>query len=631
MITIKTIKRSLAIILAISVLTISNVIPVSSASTSFTDVKTTSWYYSYVNKLIELKITSGIGNNKYGPDNSVTRAEFVTFLCKVTGHAQVDGYTFTDTKNHWSNKWISAAVTANIIDKGAKFNPNKAITRQEAVEMLCRSLLLQENIKMQTPYTDIKTNSGSSNTAYNEYLMRGSVTNGKRFFYPSSNIKRSEVAAVIVNAYNYKTDKTAYINKKIAEENTAAPTSDTQWSKESVDYLISKGIIQGTFNTETNITIQQYITMLVRTLGKTDVQDYIKTATELGIIQSGEFKSFDTKISRADMAKLTIKAYDKLNNVIYPDYLESYKTMVTDYKTLNSEVKQNSLKCVSEGLITVIDGAFKPNDYCNGGLAATVIHRILSAEQRNKVKPIFAIPDKEFEAFMANRPEAVKVCSVGNIDKVVDGKILWNTYEDGVTLLPTLSNKHSNKEAYESLKVLVGYARKYNHWVEAYYKYGGGDNMLQIFYVSSQKGGQMGKARTEYDFSMFTRYNEDTCKIFGDAGEEKMQKKKTDYRWNIRMLYNSSNINFHRTLEGYQEKELVEPLKAWLNIIYEPKLAGYLSQYILKDDRTKNEYYMREQTKNYEKREVSNPQQFKGLELQVKRAPSLYLGTNKIN
>jgi hypothetical protein len=630
----KTIKRTLVIILAIAILAVSNLIPVSATPTSFTDVKTSAWYYSYVNKLIELKITAGIGNNKYGPDNSVTRAEFVTFLCKANGLVQSEGYKYTDTKNHWARTWIASAVTANIIDKGTTFNPNKAITRQEAVEMLCRSLGLLKDTAMSTPYTDVITDAGYSNTAYKEYLMQGSIIKDKRYFYSSSNIKRSEVAAVIVNAYDYKTDKTAYINKKVAEEKEKAGAANptNQWS-ESIDFAISKGIIQeasdGKFNPQTNITIQQYIAMLVRTLGKRDVQDYIKTATELGIIQSGEFKSYDTKISRADMAKLTVKAYDKLNNVIYPDYLESYKTMVTDYKTLNSEVKQNSLKCVSEGLMTVIDGAFKPNEYCNGGLAATVIHRILSVEQRDKIKPIFATPDKEFEAFMANRPEAFKYCSMGNIEKIVDGKILWSTERNGVTLLPTLSNKDSNKEAYESLKTLVGYAKKYNHWVEAYYKYADGDNMLQIFYSCNQKGGQHGKGRTSYNYSMFTRFNEDTCTVFSDAGEENIQKQKTDYYWEIGMLFDATKAVLNRPVEAYQEKELIEPLNAWLNIIYEPKLASYLSDYIIKDDRTFTEHC--EKNEDYSFKKLLYPQQFKGLEVQIKRPNVLYVGTNKIN
>jgi len=250
----KTIKRTLAIILAVAVIAVSNVIPVSATSTSFTDVKTTSWYYSYVNKLIVLKITSGIGNNKYGPDNSVTKAEFVTFLCKATARAQEDGYTYSDTKTHWAKEYISAAVTANIIDQGTTFNPNKAITRQEAVEMLCRALGLQENTTMATPYVDAKTDIGYSNEAYKEYLMQGSIVNNERYFKPSSSITRAETAAVIVNLvdYNanpesYKAGKKAEISVKEQKDNAAKEEAEKyqEWL-DSMDEGVSAELMKNT-------------------------------------------------------------------------------------------------------------------------------------------------------------------------------------------------------------------------------------------------------------------------------------------------------------------------------------------------------------------------------------------------
>jgi len=419
-----------------------------------------------------------------------------------------------------------------------------------------------------------------------------------------------------------------------ATKEKAVTNNVTYLLQESIDFVVNKGIVQlgtnGKFMADESVTAEQYITMLVRTMGKTDVQDYISAATGLEIVKDGEFKSYDTKLNRADMAKLTLSVYEKLNKVMYPDYLESYKTMVTDYKALkNEEVKQNSLKCVAEGLITVVDGAFKPSNSCTRGLAATTIHRILSEEQRAAVKPVFATPDKEFETFMADYNKSLDYCSRYNFFKVVDGRILWNTYEDGVCLLPTLSNKDSNKEAYETVKTLVGYARKYNHYVEAYYSLGQGFNKLQVYYTCSQNGGQHGKARDTYDFAMLTRFNEDNLRVFSDVGEEYKQKEKTDYNWIICDLFNGMNTKFNRTIDECQEKELIEPLAAWLNVIYEPKLADYLLKYIIKDDRTKYEYLDQHKKLIYEK--VLYPKQFKGLEVQVQRPNILYIGTNKIN
>jgi|GEM_PF-3465240 len=190
------------------------------SGTRFTDVKTTSWYAAYVEKLVELKITSGTGSNKFGPDKNITRAEFVTFVCKATGLERLKSYgleDLEDTSGHWAAEWITAAVTAGIIDRGTSFEPDKAVTRQQAVEMLCRALKLQADTAMQTPYADVDKEPGYSSTAYKEYLMLGTLADNKRYFKPHSNITRAETAAVIVNVYDYKANPDRFRAGKLAE------------------------------------------------------------------------------------------------------------------------------------------------------------------------------------------------------------------------------------------------------------------------------------------------------------------------------------------------------------------------------------------------------------------------------
>jgi len=619
------------------------------SAVKFSDVKNTFWYYTYVTKLADLKITSGYADGTFRPNNPVTRAEFVTFLCKVKGYKQMQGNPFEDSQKSWETGYITAALNNGIIDFtiNKKFRPDDAITRQEVAEMMCRALNISPDVTTKTPYADVTSNSGYSTAAYSNYLMQGYLKDNERYFNPNSNITRGEAAAVVVNVYEYNADKMAYLNKKIAEERQkAAEAEKTQKTtekqpasfKESLNFLKQQGILTGIseseFKSTDNITREQYIKLLILAVDKNSAQteDYIDTAVNLGIVKNGEVNSNskDNKIRRSEMAKWTLRAYEKLNNIQYPDYLEAYKTMVTDYKTLNKEDKTNSLKCVSEGLLTPVNGEFKPNDTCTNGTAALVLHRLLSAEQREIAKPIFAAPDKEFEEFLSkdNYESAVKVFSLWNIDRVVDGKILWKTYEDGVCLLPTLSNRHSNKEAYEAIRVLVSYARKYGNHVEGYYRYGGVDNFLQIFYTN-KNAAEKGKTRTNYNFYMLMRFNNDKLRIFADAGEEKIQKEKTDYYWCIRHLYDTYKNKFPESVDEYQSKEIIEPLTALLNVMYEPKLADYLLKYILKENRTRNEHNW--ESKDYTHKGCIYPSQFKGLEVQVKQNGSLYLGTNKIN
>lgn len=54
-----------------------------SAEGTFTDVSTKDWFYAPVAWAVENNVTGGIGNGKFGPDQSCTRAQIATFLWKA--------------------------------------------------------------------------------------------------------------------------------------------------------------------------------------------------------------------------------------------------------------------------------------------------------------------------------------------------------------------------------------------------------------------------------------------------------------------------------------------------------------------------------------------------------------------
>lgn len=134
-------------------------------------------------------------------------------------------------------KWIAAAVSQNIIDDGLTFRPDDAITRQEAVEMLCRALGLSPDTLNETPFCDITADSGYSTRAFKEYLMLGSVKDNERYFYPLSVLKRSEAAAIIVNLLDYKSDIESFKAQKKAildKQEKETPTTQKIQQKEVI-------------------------------------------------------------------------------------------------------------------------------------------------------------------------------------------------------------------------------------------------------------------------------------------------------------------------------------------------------------------------------------------------------------
>lgn len=370
----KVCRTSLVTILIVSMLLIANITGTFAASTiKFTDVKSTSWYYTYVNKLIDLKITSGIGDNKFGPNNNLTRAEFVTFLCKATGLTQKIGYDFNDTEKHWAREWITAAVTANIIDKGTSFEPNKAITRQESVEMLCRALSLKADTDMQTPYADISTNPGYSNTAYKEYLMLGTLSDDKRYFKPTNSITRAETAAVIVNVYDYKTDPDKFKAGKIAEAEKEKAAQEeaarlAAW-KESV-----KNIPVSVLNNTDG-------------LYKTSVYEsykYLKTGTDYFKVWGSQYGMNEDEFAN-EMVRVGSKFMNTWYNADYSkiDQLKTNLKSVLESNVINNYLQENldyvkNNKFVAQGNFSTSSGMLVFSSWGNPILRGTIKYRYLN-------------------------------------------------------------------------------------------------------------------------------------------------------------------------------------------------------------------------------------------------------------
>jgi hypothetical protein len=378
----KNLKRVFAGILIITTLSTVNISSQPASAAGFTDVKASAWYYGYVNKLINLKITAGIGNNKYGPNNSVTRAEFITFLCKANGLTQTDGYTFTDTKSHWAAKWISSAVTAKIIDQGTSFNPNKAITRQEAVEMLCRSLKLQPDAAMATPYTDVKTDAGYSNRAYEEYLMQGSIENGIRYFKPASNITRAETAAVIINLVDYKADSDSYKATKKAEI-AVKEQKEKQAKAEAENYAAWKESVKN---------ISQELLNNTKGLYKGSVYEsnkYLKTETDY--LKNWGAKYGMTEEEFADeMVRVGTKYGNTIANTNYKEIsaFEINLKSVWETNVINNYLKKNidyvkNNTIVTEGKFLTSTGMLVFADWGNPVLRGTMRCKYLSPTSSN--------------------------------------------------------------------------------------------------------------------------------------------------------------------------------------------------------------------------------------------------------
>lgn len=110
-------------------------------SRGLSDVKT-HWGHSSIDYCVENGLMNGVGDGKFNPDGTVTRAMLATVLYRQAGSPDVQNASaFPDVNpGEWYGKAIAWAADAGIVTgyPDGTFDPNKAVTRQEMATMFYR-------------------------------------------------------------------------------------------------------------------------------------------------------------------------------------------------------------------------------------------------------------------------------------------------------------------------------------------------------------------------------------------------------------------------------------------------------------------------------------------------------------
>ena len=123
-------------------------------ASGFSDVSRSAWYAEAVDFVKASGLMNGVGDNRFDPDGSVTRAMVITVLYRLADKPSVKGQSnpFRDVPND-AGCWYRDAVVwavANGVTNGDGsanvFSPNKAITREQMATMIVRFLLSQAEL-----------------------------------------------------------------------------------------------------------------------------------------------------------------------------------------------------------------------------------------------------------------------------------------------------------------------------------------------------------------------------------------------------------------------------------------------------------------------------------------------------
>ncbi len=199
-------KTAAFLMMLIIILQIS--VTVSAEEGSFDDVPKGHWAEPMINELRTLGITKGQGNNTYGLGQTISRAEFVTFLVRLMDWDAVmpQSGSYLDNKETaaWFYSSIETAVVKGVVDTDDRyFRPMDLITREEMAVMIVNTLgygwLAELKSADKSPFRDV-----SSHVGHMTLLSDFGIVNGKGngLFAPGDTAKREEAAAILMRMYN---------------------------------------------------------------------------------------------------------------------------------------------------------------------------------------------------------------------------------------------------------------------------------------------------------------------------------------------------------------------------------------------------------------------------------------------
>lgn len=167
------------------------------------------WANRSVQLLAAKQIVFGVDNERYLPNQSITRAEFVAMIMRTlnwdgggNAAAAVPGNPFSDVAagKYYARHVAEAAALGIVSGYNGAFRPDDQITREEAVVALVRAVpyfTMSQPVLSAPVYSDAQEISAWATAAVQEASAKGLVKGDGTRFHPKQAVTRAEVAVML--------------------------------------------------------------------------------------------------------------------------------------------------------------------------------------------------------------------------------------------------------------------------------------------------------------------------------------------------------------------------------------------------------------------------------------------------
>ena len=172
----------------------------------FYDVPNDAFFYEAVKWAVKSGVTNGLSDTMFGPYESCTRAQIVTFLWRAAGSPEPKtASSFTDVSaSAYYAKAVAWAVENGITNGMTEttFAPDATRTRGQSVTFLHRAL--KGTASGSANFTDVKPDAFYADAV--SWAVKNDVTNGtsNTTFSPNADCTRAEIVTFLYRAYQGK-------------------------------------------------------------------------------------------------------------------------------------------------------------------------------------------------------------------------------------------------------------------------------------------------------------------------------------------------------------------------------------------------------------------------------------------
>jgi hypothetical protein len=182
--------------------------PVVPSALAYIDLDTEAWYMEAVNFVVSQKLMVGYGNQKFRPNEALTRAEMVQILYNWAGRPQLSADVtspFSDvTPGSWYYEAICWAAQAGIVEGYGNhtFGPNDKITREQLIKILWKNA-----DSPQPGIASLNFSDGSSVSSWAKDSVLWAIETGllqgcgDGTLRPTANATRAQAAQILMRFY----------------------------------------------------------------------------------------------------------------------------------------------------------------------------------------------------------------------------------------------------------------------------------------------------------------------------------------------------------------------------------------------------------------------------------------------